>query len=620
MIAPPAEEIKVEGETEWFTKLPEWYTKILGMLSTKQTCVFVLHGNVFDYPERPEEPLDRYLIRNIETEALARIPDYGQLENGALEEKIAKHRIAATYDMTNGLLFGSEAQREVFNDVVFPQQAVGLGGDPKNPYKDEVESPGDALKRAQQYFLKSAKPKKNLPAMSLIINRADLFLPKADPPLPDERPLIDIICEWASSGLPMWPNEPSRIFLVTPSPDKLYPYLLQGSVAQIQIPIPDYPMRKTFIDLHFAEEENPPKLEEGLTINQLAQITGSLTLRGLEDVICQSMLLEKNNKTITRKMAQDRKDELVRQQYGGVMRIDYPTLTFDDIVGLEELKDHMKGYVLEKLINKDPICPKGMILSGPPGTAKTAMAQALANAMELPLVVIAMDKIKSKYVGESNQNMAQLTEGITALAPCIVLADELDKILGSADDNTSVTQELTGALQSFLSDIPRGQCFFIATTNYPDKVPPAMRRPGRLDMLVPMFPQHLDGKRGEVLSCLARRMGLRHCIVDAQWDEIGEQAKGFSGADLELLVSEADICGTINGREIIGVGDFNLALSNIVPAVEGTQYMILSTLRLTTNRKFVPKILWPLMDRSRQEEDEEEERPSRGGRRRRTGQ
>ena len=604
-----------------------WYEQINGMLVSQQANIFVLWGNIHDYPQFPKESLDQFLVRRVEDEiydlhpeliAQSRSQDESVVQR--VEERIAEHRVIATYDLTRGLKFASRAQQQRFEEVVPPPQQE------PNPFgpADAPPSTQDVFEQIQDYLFESIR--RPLPALTVVVKRADLVVPKADPPPLSDRPLVDLLCEWASSDLLATQPDPSRLFLVTPDPERLYDHLLRGAVQQVRVPLPDQELRHANIQMHLMpangeEQYEPPVLDQDLTPEALATLTGSLTLRGIEDIMYQGIML-RDDRVITRQMAQSRKDELVKQQYGGVMEIDYPQITFDDIVGFDELKTHMRGYVLNKLVARDPLCPKGMVLSGPPGTAKTAISGALANAMELPLVSIKMDRIKSKYVGESNQNMAQLIEGITTLAPCIVLADEMDKILGGGEDNTGVTQELQGALQTFLSDIPRGLVFFIATSNYPERIPPAMRRPGRLDMLVPMFPQHLDGLRGQVLACLARRMGLNHDVTEEQFDNIGKLAQDFTGADLELLVSEADIhCTMTTAAEFpsrpVSAVDFCAALDYIVPTVEGTQAMINSTLRLTTNKRFVPKTMWKQMDQARKVEREEEPpEPTSGVRRR----
>ena len=77
------------------------------------------------------------------------------------------------------------------------------------------------------------------------------------------------------------------------------------------------------------------------------------------------------------------------------------------------------------------------------------MASALAAELKMPLAVFRSNLVKSKWVGETNRNMARVFEAVVALAPCIILMDEMDKLLPSTDDNTGVSQEAGGILQAF---------------------------------------------------------------------------------------------------------------------------------------------------------------------------
>lgn len=566
--------------------IPQWYKDTRSIFAAQQSDVFLLHGNVLDYPCIPLENMTKFISRMIRSEALYATKEaseelFDQMDTMTREEAISNRRIICSYSISTGLQFNSDKQEKSFDSYMDEEQNAFAK---KSNYK-----PVEALSKIDKYFESSYK---NKPSLVLIIKRADLIFKEMANPTPDDKYAVDTICEWAERGIS---NKESwnRVFLLASNIENIYEGLRQGRLSEIKISMPERITRMWFIDrvLNTMNPKSKVSLEEGLSIDDMASITGSLTLRGIEDVVYQGSLWEE--KIVTRAMAQKRKDELVRQMYGGVMEIEYPELTFEDIVGFEDLKEYMTNYVLEKLVKRDPMCPKGCLLAGPPGCTKTAIARALANDMKLPLVMVRMDLIKDKYVGESNKRMARLTEGIEALAPCIVLFDEIDKMFGG-QDNTGVTEELQGALQTFINDIPRGMVYFIGTSNYPEVIPPALIRPGRMDKVIPMLPQHLDNKRDRVLISLARRMKLQHNLTDLEWLRIGNQATMFTGADLELLISEADICRSLREKEVeqrgdVTIEDFEEALQNVVPTVESE--MAMQALRMATNMRFIPKPL-----------------------------
>ena len=598
---------------------PEWYMTARDIFFAQQSDVFLLHGNVLDYPRMPQESMTTFLSRMIRSEAVFNAKKkvikaggdgsaFDTLPYTEREEMVAEERIICSFSLTTGLAFESPYQEDAFNKV------IGGPEDKANPYAkqpSQADDPQQAFAALNAYFRFQPREKETIPSLVLIIKRADLLFFELTNPTPQDKMLVDMVCEWTTgiSSAQLW----HRVFLLTPDRLKVYEHLRQGRVYEVKVPMPEQEARKRFIQDTLAVMEanqNGVILEEGLTVDQLAGLTGSLDLMSIEDVLFQGSLRE--DRTITIQAAQKRKDELVQKLYGGVMEIDYPTLTFEDIVGFGSLKQYMTGYVLSKLKDRDPMCPKGCLMAGPPGCTKTALARALANAMKLPLVMVRMDLVKNKYVGESNKNLARLTEGIVALAPCIVLFDEMDKMLGGGD-STGVNDELRGSLQTFVNDTPRGLVYFIGTSNYPEEIPPAMRRPGRFDTVIPMLPQHLDGERHLVLKSLARRMGLDHGMTDNDRKDIGDKAAMFTGADLELLISEADIVRSMRDGDAptkeprVSVQDFREALKNIVPTVEGTLEMIYQALRLTTNNRFVPESLREVAAEVKKAPDEQRE-------------
>ena len=199
-----------------------------------------------------------------------------------------------------------------------------------------------------------------------------------------------------------------------------------------------------------------------------------------------------------------------------------------------------------------------------------------------------MDKIKSKYVGESNKNMARLTEAIAALSPAIVLLDELDKIMPASDDSSGVSQEILGQLQTFLSDFPRGKAFFIGTTNFPKRVPPAMLRPGRLEQVIPLLPAHLDGNRAQAYPVIAARLNAP-ISESIDWDSIADKSADYTGADIELVIGESYREMVESGAQAIDQNHIELAIANIIPTVNNARAMLEQAIKSCTNGRYLPE-------------------------------
>ncbi len=179
----------------------------------------------------------------------------------------------------------------------------------------------------------------------------------------------------------------------------------------------------------------------------------------------------------------------------------------------------------------------GLLLSGPPGTGKTLIAKALASECGAHLCLINGPEVLSKWHGESEANLRRVFDEARDLQPSVVMIDEIDSI---APDRGRVSHNFEAVLVSQLLSLmdglfDRGRVVVVATTNRPEHIDPALRRPGRFDL-------HMDiglpdaGGREEILRIHTRAMPL---LGDVDLAEIAAGCGGFCGADLAALCREA---------------------------------------------------------------------------------
>jgi transitional endoplasmic reticulum ATPase len=199
---------------------------------------------------------------------------------------------------------------------------------------------------------------------------------------------------------------------------------------------------------------------------------------------------------------------------------------------------------------------RGMLLYGPPGTGKTLLAKALATECEAHFCLVNGPEVISKWHGESEANLRRVFEEARQLQPSVVLIDEVDSI---APDRSRVTHNFEAVLVSQLLTLldglhDRGRVVVIGTTNRPENVDPALRRPGRLGLMLHVGLPDAGG-RLEILRVHTRRMPL---AADVDLEGLSERTTGFSGADLSALCREA---GLECMREVVDVtadGDLRL--------------------------------------------------------------
>lgn len=564
--------------------IPAWYRQVRNMISIQQSEIICLTGDTMGYPVYPGENLTDYLRRMaLAPHRKAVSAASPNLSTEDANRAVAERQLFAEVSPAAGLIL-DQANMQVMSN--FAQ----IGGSLM------AASPlVEAFQALDKYFTEGPGSTPTPPLVA-VVHDADLIFDSEGPMVEPERTLLSYLRRWAAKPLVTPEGHPHRVFLIANS--GVRPALLQGRIAPVNIQLPTEEERQNFIDIVLSrnsEDGRPIELRDGLSPQELARITGALNLLQIEDCCYQA---EADGGALTREVVQRRKDELVRQAYGGVIQIEYPTCGFDSIIGYEPLKSYFTGYVQPKLKSGDSRCPKGCVLSGPPGTGKSQLAKALAAALQLPLVVVQGDKLKNKYVGESNKNMAKLCEGIAALSPAIVLLDEVDKLMPASDDSSGVSQELLGQLQTFMSDIERGREFFVATTNYPSRIPRALLRPGRFEQVLPMLPQHLDGLRDIAIAEIAKRIGVGLELSTSQLKKIGDKATDYTGADIEKLLIEGDRNATENSRAIVTEEDLDQALSWVVATAKQTQEMTDEAIEYCSNRRYVPDSMKSLAGQS----------------------
>ncbi|TXT59795.1 MAG: Cell division cycle protein [Promethearchaeota archaeon] len=224
--------------------------------------------------------------------------------------------------------------------------------------------------------------------------------------------------------------------------------------------------------------------------------------------------------------------------------VEIPTVSWDDIGGLEEIKQELREAVewplkYPKMFEKAGIRPlNGILLFGPPGCGKTLLAKAIANESESNFISIKGPEIFSKWVGESEKAVREIFRKARQAAPSIIYFDEIDAITsgrGQADGTHTFASIVNQILVEMDGIENRKGIVTIASTNRPDIVDPAFLRPGRFDRLIYVKAPD-EESRIKILEVHTQSMPL---APEISLKKIAQQTDGFSGADLENLCREA---------------------------------------------------------------------------------
>jgi len=327
---------------------------------------------------------------------------------------------------------------------------------------------------------------------------------------------------------------------------------------EITIPIPDKKARLEILQIHthgmpLAKDVDVEKLAAithgfvGADLAALAREAAMACLRGLLPSINFDLSEIPYETLMKLEVTQEQFLSALREVEPSAIRevfVETPDVTWEDIGGLEEMKDQLKQAVEWPLKHEALFTlgaarpPKGILFHGPPGTGKTLLAKALAHESQVNFISVKGPELISKFVGESERGVREVFKKAKQASPTILFFDEIDSLVPrrGTGDSSMVTERV---ISQFLTEMDGLEelkgVLVLAATNRMDLVDPALLRPGRFDLILEMplpdlkarqaiFKVHLKGKP------LAED-------VDAGF--LAKQTEGRSGAEIENLCRQA---------------------------------------------------------------------------------
>ncbi len=259
---------------------------------------------------------------------------------------------------------------------------------------------------------------------------------------------------------------------------------------------------------------------------------------------------------------------------------EHPTVTFQDVAGVEESKQELAEIVEflkepQKFIQLGARIPKGVLLVGPPGTGKTLLAKAVSGEAGVPFFSISGSEFVEMFVGVGASRVRDLFDQAKRHSPCIVFVDEIDAVGrqrgaglgGSHDEREQTLNQMLVEMDGFDTDT---NVIIIAATNRPDILDPALLRPGRFDRRVTLDRPDMKGREA-ILKVHVKGKPLEPAV------DLGTLARGtpgFVGADLENLVNEGAILAARRNKKSIGQMDLEEAIERVVMGPERKSRLI----------------------------------------------
>ena len=267
---------------------------------------------------------------------------------------------------------------------------------------------------------------------------------------------------------------------------------------------------------------------------------------------------------------------------------DKNNVTFEDVAGVDEAKEEV-GELVEFL--QDPSrfqklggrIPRGVLMTGSPGTGKTLLARAIAGEAKVPFFTISGSDFVEMFVSVGASRVRDMFEQAKKNAPCIIFIDEIDAVgrqrgagLGGGHDEREQTlNQLLVEMDGFEGN---DGVIVIAATNRPDVLDPALLRPGRFDRQVHVPLPDIRGREA-ILKVHMRKVPL-DSDVDAAI--IARGTPGFSGADLANLINEAALFAARASRRKVSMEQFELAKDKVIMGAERRSIVMPEQERLNT--------------------------------------
>lgn len=260
--------------------------------------------------------------------------------------------------------------------------------------------------------------------------------------------------------------------------------------------------------------------------------------------------------------------------------------SFKDVAGIDSEKQELMEIV-DFLKNKEKFqdvgarVPRGILLSGEPGTGKTLLARAIAGEANVPFFAASGSDFSGIIVGLGVAKIKEIFEMAKRNAPCILFIDEIDAIGQRRSTHSYNDQDREQTLNQLLIEMDGFSndtgIIVIGATNRPDMLDPALLRPGRFDRQVYIELPDLSGRK-EILDLYSKKVKISS---DVNLQDLARGTTGFSGADLENLLNEAALHAVRGGRKEIAQIDVEEARDKIIMGPRKVRKMRPEDIKLT---------------------------------------
>lgn len=462
--------------------LPNWASEVISGYESGVAGCFVLHGNTGD----------RLLMPG--GEKFPKGERLGSLRDFLSEVLLPRFEIVLTYDLGEGLRVqrGEDKFEEWAGDREVPSQPLAT-----------MRYVGKFLRYQRNTRALTGKS----PRVAFVIREAHLVCPSLPNALNYElNALASLLRGWAASGL-LQEND-QAIFLVSDRSANLHPLLVrEATIKALEIPLPDG------LEVGRALASLAPvaaialKNFEGL-LPELGNALRGATLGSVETLVRRRQFdgLPLEEEDVGRL-----KRDLVEKDCEGLIEFIEPDRDLSKVIGLDAAKTWLRDDLALWRRGELEAMPMGYLFCGPVGTGKTYLAECLAGEAGVPMVVLR--NFRDKWVGSTEANLEKIFALLHALGRCLVFVDEADQALGKREGgsgDSGVSSRVYSMMAAEMSDTRnRGKIVWVLASSRPDLIEVDLKRPGRVDVKIPLFPSTNPAEGFALLRALCASRGVK---------------------------------------------------------------------------------------------------------------
>ena len=475
---------------------------------------FIIHGNIFDVVPSGGKllPLKRFL------------------EDSMFEG----YDVVLSYDRGRGIRAarGSEDWGEWLRNALGPE-AGGMA---------QLREPGAALELIDRYILRSL----NLQAIkgggaannriAVIIDFAEFVVPRGD--------AVSLGGPFSANVVKTlgWANDPAVLqsnivtVLLTEEAGDLNELVMENPhQATLRVPLPDEAEMLNYINTLATSQFPDLAAKCEVPLEMLARRLTGLSRVGARTVISLAL---RNEKKITAAWLTQMKKQMIERECQGLLEFIESPFTLDHVAGHEPVKAWLREDT--QLLKRGAVhaLPMGYLITGRIGTGKTFVVQAWAGELGIPCVVL--KNFRDRWVGATESNLEKIFAVLRALGQVVVFVDEADQAAGkreSGDSDGGLSGRVYSMLAKEMSDTRnRGRIIWVFATSRPDLLEVDLKRQGRLDVHIPLFPPQSLEERRALLLAVAKK--LKVPVTEADLPTLPE-GQDLGGNELEGILVRA---------------------------------------------------------------------------------